>query len=103
MQEKTENDPLHQPEQRVHRVAHDLQPIYELAPDQYNKIINGLFNLIVDTITRLDQASAGSVSHELAEQARSIFTDYDDDLTDILARYLGTATENDKPPSPSPF
>ena len=95
MQRKIENDTIPVHKHRLGHIDPDLEPIYDLTPHQYDNIINALFNLIVDTITRLEKESTQLPSRDLAEQARDIFADYDDDLADILVRYLSTSSQDE--------
>jgi len=80
----------------------DFEPIYSLTPEQYDRLINTLFNFVVGLISRLEYSSTPVESHRIAEQARDIFADYDDDLADILAQYLIASSRTDDAPSPIP-
>ena len=79
----------------------DFEPIYSLTPEQYDLLINTLFNLVVRLICRLEDNADPAESRRIAEQARDIFADYDDDLADILTRYLIASSRTDDAPSPT--
>ena len=90
------------PRHSLHEIDIDFEPIYSLTPDQYDRLINTLFNLVVRLISRLEDTANSAESRRIAEQARDIFADYDDDLADILARYLIASNGTDDAPSPTP-
>ena len=80
----------------------DFEPIYSLTSEQSDRLINALFNLVVRLISRLEDNADPAESRRVAEQARDIFADYDDDLADILARYLIASSHTDDAPSSTP-
>ena len=80
----------------------DFEPIYSLTPEQYDRLINALFNLLVGLIPRLEDNANADDSRRIAEQARDIFADYDDDLADILTQYIIASSQIDDAPSPAP-
>ena len=86
---------------RSNLIDEAFEPIYVLTPEQYNRIVNNLFNLLVGLISRLEDTSNPVASHQIAEHARDIFAGYDDDLADILARYLIASSRTDDAPSPA--
>ena len=64
--------------------------------------INGLFNLLIATISGLEEKAEPVPPQEIIEQARDIFADYDDDLADILTQYIITSSQIDDAPAPAP-
>ena len=90
------------PRHNLPEIDLDFEPIYSLTPEQYNRLINTLFNLVVRLISRLEDNANSAESRRIAEQARDIFADYDDDLADILARYLIASSRTEDATSPTP-
>ncbi len=85
----------------LHEIELDFEPIYSLTPEQYDLLVNTLFNLVVNLISRLEDNANSTESRRIAEQARDIFADYDDHLADILTRYLIASSHTSEVPSPT--
>ena len=90
------------PRPSLSEIELDFEPIYSLTPEQYDRLLNTLFNFVVRLISRLEENADPAESRRIAEQARDIFADYDDDLADILTRYLIVSNRSDDAPSPAP-
>lgn len=58
--------------------------------------------MLVGHISQLEDISNPVRPGQIAEHAREIFADYDDDLADILTQYLIASSRNDDTPSPIP-
>ena len=80
----------------------NFEPIYSLTPEQYDRLVNTLFNFVVGIISRLEDSSSPVESRRIAQQARDIYADYDDDLADILTQYLIASSRTDDAPYPTP-
>lgn len=64
----------------------DFQPMYALNEAQYQRTINQLANLVIDTIKQLHQRDTLDLAHQITEHASNILCLYDDDVVDYIQR-----------------
>jgi hypothetical protein len=69
----------------------DLEPMYELRPRDYERIINRMANLVIRTILCLREMSREDAVGMLGRSAVKILANYDDDV----AEHIQFATTDD--------
>ena len=62
----------------------DLEPLYALAEEDYQAVINQLTNVLIDTIGRLQATHNADEARFLAEQAYDVLLDYDEDVAEHI-------------------
>ena len=66
----------------------DLAPLYDLAPADYNRIVNELANLLAVTSHLLQETGNEALAQALVHSATEILCDYDPDVVEFLQHSL---------------
>lgn len=66
----------------------DLSPLYDLKPEDYNRIINELTNLLIVTTHSVRQLGNVALAHILIDRAVEILRDYDDDVVEVIKQIV---------------
>lgn len=62
----------------------DLAPLYDLAPTDYNRIVNELTNLLAVASHLLQETGNEALAQALVHSATEILYDYDPDVVEFL-------------------
>lgn len=62
----------------------DLAPLYDLAPTDYNRIVNELTNLLVVAMHLLQESGNVALAQTMSDHAVEILRNYDDDVAEIV-------------------
>lgn len=66
----------------------DLAPLYDLKPEDYNRIVNELANLLVMASHLLQETDNEALAQALVHSATEILCDYDPDVVEFLQHSL---------------
>ncbi len=64
----------------------DFEPLYALERSDYNVVVNSFFNLTMTTVRTFKELGETEAAQAVAERARTILLDYDEDLADLICR-----------------
>lgn len=62
----------------------DLSPLYDLKPEDYNRIVNELTNLLVTAIHLIKESGNPSLAQTIIDRAAELLRDYDDDVAEFV-------------------
>ncbi len=62
----------------------DLAPLYDLKPEDYNRIVNELTNLLAAVSHLLQETGNETLAQALVHSATEILCDYDPDVVEFL-------------------
>lgn len=63
----------------------DLSPLYDIAPADYNRIVNELTNLLVVAAHALKETGNEAFAQSIINRAAQLLRDYDDDVVELIA------------------
>lgn len=62
----------------------DLVPLYDLKPDDYNRIVNELTNLLIFAVHLINESGDAAHAHTIIERGVEILRNYDDDVAEFV-------------------
>ena len=68
----------------VPQLRSDLAPLYELRPEDYNRIINELTNLLVLATHLLQETGNQEFAQSIIRNAARLLRNYDDDVVEFV-------------------
>ena len=70
----------------------DLEPMYELKPRNYERIINEIVNLLIGTILRMHEKGQREGADSLGRSTARVLADYDDDVAEVIRLVTNNTT-----------
>ncbi len=64
----------------------DLAPLYDLTPEDYNRIVNEITNLLIVAVHSIRQSGNVVLAQTVINHAAEILRDYDDDVMELIKR-----------------
>ncbi len=65
-------------------IAPDFEPLYALERSDYHVVVNSFFNLTMTTVRMFKEMGAAEAAQAVAQRARTILLNYDEDLADLI-------------------
>lgn len=62
----------------------DLAPLYDLKPEDYNRIVNELTNLLVMATHLLQETGNEAFAQSIIDNTAELLRDYDDDVAEFV-------------------
>lgn len=62
----------------------DLAPLYDLKPEDYNRIVNELTNLLVAATYLIKESGGEALAQAITDRAAELLRDYDDDVAEFV-------------------
>jgi len=84
----------------AYEIDPDLEPVYALEEQTYQRIVNQLANLLIRTILSLRQSDRDEMARNIAQAAITVLVDYDPDVCEPLSRLMHSETMQDGEPQP---